>query len=120
MDTATCGTLVAGPERRSLPKGDAMNRFSIALVRDALALAVVLAAAAASAQDDHYVPPKLESKLDPHHVGWVPKLGLGASFSFAHSSNVVGAQDGQTWNIGPLVDFGLEYYEDPHEWRNGV
>jgi hypothetical protein len=50
--------------------------------------------------------------------GWVPALSLSSSFSFAHNKNVVGSQEGQTWNVGPGVDARLAYFSDPHEWRN--
>jgi len=76
---------------------------------------VILAPLCASAQDKELVPDKVESKTG---AGWGVTLGVGASFSFAHSSHVVGSQDGQTWNIGPSIDFGFSYIKDANEWRN--
>lgn len=79
---------------------------------------VVGTTSTASAQDQELVPDKIESKK--REDGWYPKLVIGASFSFAHSSNVVGAQNGQTWNIGPAVDFQLDFYSGMHEWRTTI
>ena len=63
------------------------------------------------------VPDKIEAKK-PARQGWIPTLSMGASVQFSHSSQVVGAQDGQTWNIGPLLDFSLGFFSPEHEWRN--
>ncbi len=79
-------------------------------------------------EESKNLPPDQEEKLFPKEVkteraaprnqGWVPRLTLGTSIAFAHSDRVVGAQNGQTWNIGPAIALGLDYFQRAHEWRN--
>jgi len=66
--------------------------------------------------DDDLVPDKVLSTAKKD--GWYPRIGLGATFSFAHTSNVSSTQDGQTWNIGPKLSLGIDLRRDGHEWRN--
>ncbi|HIA00580.1 MAG TPA: hypothetical protein EYN66_01480 [Myxococcales bacterium] len=67
------------------------------------------------------VPDKVLSLKEKRaNRGWTPLVLLSSSLSFAHSKNVVGVQEGQTWNVGPGIDVRLDYYGDPHEWRNSM
>lgn len=88
--------------------------------RALLALLITATPLTAAAQEG-FVPEKVESKADARaDRGWVPGLAIAASFSFAHSRKVVGAQDGATINIGPGLDASMDYYGAPHEWRNSL
>ena len=65
------------------------------------------------------VPDAVESKAATAPApGWRPLFSIGASISFSDSRKVVGAQDGSTWNIGPMLDVGADYLGLEHEWRN--
>ena len=94
-----------------------MRRILRCLIIITAGCAMALPALAQKGPDSELVPDKIESKKSAYS-GWVPTLSLGASVQFSHSSNVVGAQDGETWNIGPLLDFSIGYYSAEHEWRN--
>jgi hypothetical protein len=96
-----------------------MKKAIIHFVACICALSLSTSAGAQTGPDHELVPDKLESKKETLS-GWVPTLSLGASVQFSHSSKVVGAQDGETWNIGPLLDFSIGYFGDEHEWRNTV
>ncbi len=82
-------------------------------------LALTVTSVAFAQTDKELVPDKVDTKASGK-TGWYPKLTLGASLTFAHSDNVVGSQNGQTWNIGPVIDFNIDWYSGPHEWRNSV
>lgn len=91
------------------------------LVRLAVFAAVMGLASTATAQNQkELVPDEVENKGEGKEPGWYPRLILGASLSFAHSDNVVGQQNGQSWSIGPQIDFNIDYYGGPHEWRNHI
>ena len=69
--------------------------------------------------EEQLVPDPVETST-PERQGWVPELRIGSTFSFSHSSDVAGAQDGQTWNIGPTLDGSMAYYDGEHEWRSSL
>jgi hypothetical protein len=70
-------------------------------------------------KEEKLLPKEMETeRAAPSNRGWVPRLTLGTTIAFAHSDRVVGAQDGQTWNIGPAMALGLDYFQHSHEWRN--
>lgn len=70
-------------------------------------------------KEEKLLPQKLESDhADQRNRGWAPHLSVGTTISFVHSQRVVGAQDGQTWNLGPAIALGADYFNGPHEWRN--
>ena len=96
-----------------------LHNVAIPVIAATMALLWVGMASAQEKRDDELVPDKIESKADEKKKdGWYPKLSIGASLSFSHSSKVVGAQNGQTWSLGPSLDFSLDYFGGPHEWRN--
>ncbi len=49
--------------------------------------------------------------------GWKFKLSLGATGSFNHSSNVVGADDGTTLQVGAVIDAGAHWVAGQHDWE---
>ena len=70
---------------------------------------------------DRLLSPDLtKKKVNPKRMGWSPSLTLSANVSFTHSRKMVGAQDGQTWNIGPTLDASANYYDGSNEWRNSL
>lgn len=91
------------------------NRFAAA------ALGLGLLASQAHAADDQkdLVPDKVEA-VKVVKLGWKPRISVGATIAFSDNRKVVGAQDGGTWNIGPLLDAGLDFYGEEHEWRNSL
>lgn len=97
-----------------------MSRIIITI--SALALLVTtLAGRDALAQDktDDLVPDEIKAKK-VEKLGFVPKLTLGVGLAFAHSSSVVGTQDGQTWNISGAVDAAFDYYAPTWNLRNSI
>ncbi len=86
-----------------------------------LALVASLASASALADDQKdLVPDAVDKKAPEVDVGWKWRASIGATFSLAHSKEVVGAQDGSTINLGPGFDVGLDYLGVEHEWRNSL
>ncbi len=71
------------------------------------------------AEQKELVPDAVTAQAVVTH-GWKPRVSLGASISFSDNRKVVGAQDGSTWNIGPQIDLGIDYYGVEHEWRNSL
>ena len=96
-----------------------MERMLRGIAPLVLGLLLTTAAAAQEGPDSELVPDKIEAKK-PKRMGWIPKLSVGASVQFSHSSKVVGAQDGETWNIGPLLDFSIGFFSTEHQWRNSM
>jgi hypothetical protein len=50
--------------------------------------------------------------------GWSRKLSLGGTFSFSHSSNVVGSVDGTNLQIGLVLDGSAILRHDQLTWEN--
>jgi hypothetical protein len=50
--------------------------------------------------------------------GWARKLTLGGTFSYSHSSNVVGSPDGANVQLGLVLDGALNWSRDRHAWQN--
>ena len=82
-------------------------------------LLAVLAAAPARAQD--VVDDALVDKAkNPGELseGWNYSLNLGLTGSFNHSSNVVGAADGSTVQLGLVLDGSANMVHGSHVWEN--
>ncbi len=107
-----------------MDRKDGEFRFAARLF---LCLALLLAAKAAVARDvtpdDAFVPEDLvqevsaKSEIEEDH-GWDFYLRTGLTGSFASSSNVIGATDGNTLTFGGSLHHGVYYTTRLHEWRN--
>jgi hypothetical protein len=87
--------------------------FAVVLV------ALVLGMGPALAQMPDYVPDKIDTTADKKAPGWHPMLKASGTASFSHASNVVGTDDGSTWNFGLSIDGGLDYRgKTGHIWEN--
>ena len=66
------------------------------------------------------VEKKAAEKAEPEgrKDGWSKKLSLGTTGSFTHSSNVVGADDGSTFQVGLVLDGALNLVSGQHDWDN--
>ena len=93
------------------------NRSLTGLV---VSLTLAFAASAQAQTDKELVPDEIQTQASDKE-GWYPKLTLGATIAFIYTDNVVGSQNGQTWNIGALIDFDIDWYSARlHEWRNAL
>lgn len=82
-------------------------------------LITVLAGGLALAQTPDYVPDKIDSTADKKAPGWHPMLKASGTASFSHAKNVVGTDDGSTWNLGLVINGGLDYRSKTgHIWEN--
>ncbi len=59
----------------------------------------------------------LAAKLDAKQ-GFHPKLSIGATGAYNHSSQVVGTTDGSTIQLGLMLDGQANLYRGQHEWEN--
>jgi hypothetical protein len=57
---------------------------------------------------------------DKKPEGWTSKLRLGGTFSFSHSSKVVGSQDGTNTQVGLVLDSARNLTRGPSTWENGL
>jgi hypothetical protein len=89
---------------------------------------IVFVPAAAAAQDDpEWVPPADvvegggggEADGEPPPP-WDLSLTVGASLNFADNRSVVGQPDGSSLTLGGSVNFGADFREGDHEWRNAA
>ncbi len=85
----------------------------------------ICAAAPAFAADPVVAPEALRAaalakKSTETDTLWTHKLTLGATGSAASSSNVVGAVDGATYQVGLLLEGELNYVRGSHDWHNSL
>lgn len=85
------------------------------------ALCLLTLAAPAFAQDKDMVPDAsdgLRAKTDKD--GWDSTLTVGATINFIDNRNVVGQNEGSTWNLGGVVKGGTEYKRGSNEVRGAL
>lgn len=59
------------------------------------------------------------TKVDDKRAdGWEYKLDLGFNFGFSKSGSVVGQPDGNTIQLGLVMDGSADLYSGGHEWHN--
>jgi len=67
------------------------------------------------------VPEKPKAPEDAKAPGWHPLLKAAANLSFSHNRGVVGNADGSNWNIGTLLNGGLNWLNaSGHSWENNL
>jgi hypothetical protein len=82
-------------------------------------LFTALMAGPALAQMPDYVPDKIDTTADKKATGWHPMLKASGTGAFSHASKVVGTDDGSTWNLGLVINGGLDYRSaQGHIWEN--
>ena len=68
-----------------------------------------------------YVPEKPAAPAEGKAPGWHPLLKAAANLSFSHNRSVVGNADGANWNIGTLLNGGLNWLNaSGHSWENNL
>jgi hypothetical protein len=71
------------------------------------------------AQQPDYVPDQVEANGELKKPGWHPMLKASGTVAFGHAKNVVGMDDGSTWNIGLMLDGALGWrHKSGHVWEN--
>jgi hypothetical protein len=91
----------------------------LARISLATLILTVLIAGPAVAQIPDYVPDKIDATADKQAPGWHPMLKASGTGAFSHASNVVGTDDGSTWNLGLVINGGLDYRSPTgHIWEN--
>jgi len=84
---------------------------------------IALVPSVARAADD----PKPDTKTEAERAqllekerpdGWKVTLNFGATGAFNHSSNVVGTDNGSTFQLGGLIDLLGDLIDGLHEWDN--
>ena len=88
-------------------------------------VAALLAPAAAQAQQKEIAPEDLRKEVladaeEARKDGWTPKLSIGSTAAYGHSSKVVGALDGHTVQIGILLDGEANLVKGQHDWENSL
>lgn len=84
-------------------------------------LTFLFAAVPAMGQQPDFVPEKLDVAAKGKEPGWHPMLKGAATAAFGNVSNVVGADDGSTWNLGLVVNGGLDWrHAAGHTWENSL
>ncbi len=101
-----------------------MPRWS-ALSLPAPVLATVLLTTATALADDtnpDYIPEDVEGVEPEKPTGFNPRLTASANLNFSHSNNVVGVDNGLTFNGGFLIDGGFYLLGDKrqHEWISSL
>ncbi len=81
-----------------------------------LVLALCLFPAVANAQDDGYLPEKVQLVEEPQR--WTGTLRIGTSGSLVANDSVVGQVDGNSTTISFSLDGGLDFKDGGHELRN--
>jgi len=72
-----------------------------------------------AAQQPDLVPDKVETSAEKKEPGWHPMLKASGTMAFSHAKNVVGTDDGATWNLGLAVNGGLDWrHGQGHVWEN--
>jgi hypothetical protein len=71
------------------------------------------------AASDHFKAAELAADATSTH-GWKSRLSLGLNGAWAQSSDVPGAPDGSTVQLGTLIDASLERVRRRWSWLNGV
>ncbi len=84
-------------------------------------LAIALMSATAALADDtnpDYIPEAVAGVEVEKPTGFNPRLAVSASLNFNHANNVVGVDNGLTFNGGFLLDGGFYYLGEKrqHEW----
>lgn len=81
---------------------------------------LILGAVYARAQEaPEYVSEKPEAPAEEKALGWDPMLKMSGSIAFSHNRKVVGNPDGANWNLGLLLNSGLDFLnEGGHSWIN--
>ncbi len=91
----------------------------LALAAFAALVVTALMAGPALAQMPDYVPDKIDTTADKKAPGWHPMLKASGTGAFSHASKVVGTDDGSTWNLGLVINGGLDYRSaGGHIWEN--
>lgn len=89
------------------------------------ALVALLSPAPSLAQPVEIAPEDVRAQAlgeveEVRQQGWTPRLTVGSTAAYGHSSQVVGSPDGSTVQIGVLVDGGATLARGQHEWDNGL
>ncbi|MDD5224866.1 MAG: hypothetical protein PHE84_12850 [bacterium] len=87
-----------------------------------LGIVLFFGAGTAGAQTEgKYVAEKPAPPADLKAPGWHPLLKAAANVSFSHNRSVVGNADGSNWNIGTLLNGGLNWLNaSGHSWENNL
>jgi len=87
-----------------------------------LGIFLLFSAGPAGAQTEgKYVPEKPAAPADGKAPGRHPLLKAAANVSFSHNRSVVGNADGSNWNIGTLLNGGLNWLNaGGHSWENNL
>ena len=94
-----------------------MRNLLMTLVGMIVALTLMVGPALAQMPD--YVPDKIDTTADKSAPGWHQMLKASATGAFSHASKVVGTDDGSTWNLGLMVNGGIDYRsKSGHIWEN--
>ena len=96
-----------------------MKKWSVVFV---LTVAAALGAATAAAQDNpDYVPDGVEASAEGRKAGWHPMLKASFTLAFNDNKNVVGVDEGSSYNTGLIINGGLDYLsEGGHLWANAL
>ncbi len=94
------------------------ERFKLYSFVFSLVLLVTLTASLYGGESGVFVPDKVEGVKEKKE-GFTPSLKAIINFSYSHNKNVVGQDDGSTYNIGSIITGRGDYYnKNGHEWRN--
>jgi hypothetical protein len=61
------------------------------------------------AQIEDYVPEAKEVVASVKEPGWFPRLAFSGTAALSSTSKVVGTDDGSTWNLGSVINAGLDW-----------
>ena len=90
----------------------------------AIALVAWMSTTVALADDTNpdYIPEAVEGVEPDKPTGFNPRLAVSAGLNFNHANNVVGVDNGLTFNGGFLLDGGFYYLDEKrqHEWITSI
>lgn len=91
------------------------------LIATITALSLLALATPAFAQDKDMVPDASDAlRVKVEKDGWNSTLTVGATINFIDNRNVVGQNEGSTWNLGGVIKGGTEFKKGSNEFRSGI
>lgn len=91
----------------------------VQMIFASILVTVLLMAGSVLAQMPDYVPDQIDAAAEKKAPGWHQMLKASATGAYSHASKVVGTEDGATWNLGLMINGGIDYRSrSGHIWEN--